>query len=120
MRGTVLVVDDDAEIRETLAGVLAEEGYQVASAIHGKQALDAIRDGLRPDLIVLDLMMPVMDGWQFLEERSKDPTLSAVPVVIISATPETLQPPDISAFVRKPMRLGDLLAVIEQEMPSSA
>ena len=116
MRGTVLVVDDDVEIRETLAGVLIEEGYDVAKAVHGREALDQIRAGLRPDLIVLDLMMPVMDGWQFLEERAKAHLLEDVPVVVISATPETLHPPEVRAFVRKPMRLDALLDVIEREI----
>jgi CheY-like chemotaxis protein len=60
-------------------------------------------------------MMPVMDGWEFLEERAKDESLRAVPVVIVSATPDNLQPPDICAFVRKPMRLDDLLEVIARE-----
>jgi len=116
MRGTVLVVDDDMEIRETLAGVLDEEGYAVATAVHGREALDQIHAGLRPSLIVLDLMMPVMDGWQFLEERAKDEQLRQVPVVIVSATPDNLQPPDTCAFVRKPMRLDDLLDVIAREV----
>ena len=116
MRGTVLVVDDDIEIRETLAGVLDEEGYAVAKAVNGREALDQIQAGLQPSLIVLDLMMPVMDGWQFLEERAKDESLREVPVVIVSATPDTLQPPDICAFVRKPMRLNDLLDVIAREV----
>jgi CheY-like chemotaxis protein len=118
MRGTVLVVDDDIAIRETLAVVLDEEGYSVAQAVNGREALDRIQEGLRPDLIVLDLMMPVMDGWQFLEERAKDQSLREVPVVIVSATPETLQPPEVCAFVRKPMRLDHLLEVIERECRS--
>jgi CheY-like chemotaxis protein len=115
MRGTVLVVDDDVEIRETLAGVLVEEGYDVAKAVNGREALDQIHEGLRPTVIVLDMMMPVMDGWDFLEERAKDEAIKHVPVVIISATPEDLQPPGVCAFVRKPMRLNDLLAVIARE-----
>ena len=112
---TVLVVDDDASIRDTIAELLSEEGYQVVVAAHGREALELIRGGVRPQLIVLDLMMPVMDGWQFLEVRAADPELSAVPVVVVSATPETLQPPETCAFVRKPMRLEHLLEVVGRE-----
>jgi CheY-like chemotaxis protein len=112
---TILVVDDDAEIRESIADLLRDEGYAVLVAAHGREALDQLRGGAGAGLIVLDLMMPVMDGWQFLEERSRDAALSAVPVVVVSATPETLQPPDTCAFIRKPMRLDELLAVVARE-----
>jgi CheY-like chemotaxis protein len=118
-RRIVLVVDDDASIRDTIAELLGEEGYQVVVAAHGREALELIRGGVRPQLIVLDLMMPVMDGWQFLEERAADPELSAVPVVVVSATPETLQPPETCAFVRKPMRLEQLLEVVGRECADS-
>jgi CheY-like chemotaxis protein len=115
---TILVVDDDAEIRESIADLLRDEGYRAAVAGHGREALERLRDGTRPDLIVLDLMMPVMDGWQFLDERARDPALKAIPVVVVSATHETLRPPDTCAFIRKPMRLDDLLAVIARELGS--
>jgi CheY-like chemotaxis protein len=114
-RRIVLVVDDDAEIRESIADLLREEGYEAPVAAHGREALEQIAAGLRPDLIVLDLMMPVMDGWQFLEARARDPLLEALPVVVVSATPDTLQPPEIRAFIRKPMRLTELLAVVARE-----
>jgi CheY-like chemotaxis protein len=115
---TILVVDDDPEIRESIADLLRDEGYQVAVASHGGEALEQVRNGARPDLIVLDLMMPVMDGWQFLDERTRDAALRAIPVVVVSATPETLQPPDTCAFIRKPMRLDDLLDVVARALAS--
>jgi CheY-like chemotaxis protein len=114
-RHTILVVDDDAEIRESIADLLQDEGYEVAVAANGREALDQIRAGLRPRVVVLDLMMPVMDGWQFLDERARDAALKAVPVVVVSATPETLQPPETCAFIRKPMRLELLLEVVGRE-----
>jgi CheY-like chemotaxis protein len=113
---TILVVDDDAEIRESIADLLRDEGYQAATAAHGREALDQLREGARVDLIVLDLMMPVMDGWQFLDERARDPALKRIPVVLVSATPETLQPPNTAAFIRKPMRLDDLLGAVAREL----
>jgi CheY-like chemotaxis protein len=115
---TILVVDDDPEIRESIADLLRDEGYHVAVASHGGEALEHVRNGARPDLIVLDLMMPVMDGWQFLDERTRDAALKTIPVVVVSATPETLQPPDTCAFIRKPMRLDDLLNVVARELAS--
>jgi CheY-like chemotaxis protein len=109
---TVLVVDDDPEIRESIAELLNDEGYQVLVAGNGREALDQIRGGARPNLIVLDLMMPVMDGWQFLEERTRDLALKAIPVVVVSATPEALQLRDTLGFIKKPMRFDDLLAIV--------
>jgi CheY-like chemotaxis protein len=117
---TILVVDDDAEIRESIADLLRDEGYQAIVAAHGREALEQLRGGQRVELIVLDLMMPVMDGWQFLDERARDAAFKHIPVVVVSATPETLQPPDTCAFVRKPMRLDDLLQVIAHELDPGA
>jgi CheY-like chemotaxis protein len=86
---TILVVDDDLEIRDTLKDVLVEEGYAVKTAANGAEALELLRDApLRehePSLIVLDLMMPEMSGWQFCEAQRADPALSSIPVLIISA-----------------------------------
>jgi CheY-like chemotaxis protein len=117
---TILVVDDDAEIRESIADLLRDEGYEAIVASQGREALAQLRGGQRVALIILDLMMPVMDGWAFLEERARDADLKRIPVVVVSATPETLQPPDTCAFVRKPMRLDDLLQVIARELDRGA
>jgi CheY-like chemotaxis protein len=81
----VLVVDDDADIRETLAETLALEGYEAESAPNGLEALRRA-DAHRPDLILLDLMMPVMNGWEFLRARRTDPRVAGVPVVVFSAS----------------------------------
>jgi len=114
MRGTVLVIDDDAEIRNTIADILGGEGYGIAEAENGREALAQLRAGLRPSLILLDLMMPIMDGWEFLEERAKDEVLKALSVVVVSATPEIVRVPETSGFVRKPMRLERLLEAVER------
>ncbi|WP_437591904.1 response regulator [Sorangium sp. So ce1000] len=112
----ILVVDDDPDIRETLAELLQEEGYAVASAAHGGEALSVLRTDPRPGLILLDLMMPIMDGWQFRAEQKKDPELAAIPVVIISATgrDEFVSSLGAAQFLKKPINLEQLLAAVEQ------
>jgi serine/threonine protein kinase len=84
----VLVVDDNAAIRQVMATALTGQGYRVSAAANGREALDLLRGGPLPDLILLDLIMPVMDGWQFLHARRQDPRLAAVPVLIVSALDE--------------------------------
>jgi CheY-like chemotaxis protein len=83
---SVLVVDDDVDIREILAEVLGEVGFEVITAANGREALTVARDtSLRPSVILLDLMMPIMDGYGFLEERSVDPVLASIPIAIVTA-----------------------------------
>ena len=80
----ILVVDDEAFIRSYLEDVLEEEGYEVMGASNGHEALEQLRKGDEPDLIMLDLMMPVMNGWEFREAQLKDPALARIPVLIVS------------------------------------
>jgi CheY-like chemotaxis protein len=83
---SVLVVDDDVDIREILAEVLGEVGFEVITAANGREALTVARDtSLRPSVILLDLMMPIMDGYGFLEQRSADPVLASIPIAIVTA-----------------------------------
>ena len=107
----VLVVDDDKDIRDLLSEALAGEGYSVVAARHGAEALERLRCR-RADVILLDLMMPVMDGWQFREAQLRDPALAGIPVVVMSAS----DPAGISADARitKPVELDLLLATIER------
>src|SRR5262245_51298579 len=81
----VLIVEDDMEIREALALVLRDEGYRVDVSDNGLSALEQLRAGLAPDAIVLDLNMPVMDGWQFRTEVRRDARWASIPVVAVSA-----------------------------------
>jgi CheY-like chemotaxis protein len=86
----VLVVDDDGEMRDAVAGELVRHGYEVVAARHGADALSLLarlRDTGLPSAIVLDLAMPVMDGYEFLAARAEVPDLAAIPVVIMSAAP---------------------------------
>ena len=85
----VLLVEDDGAIRETLAEVLTEEGYIVSTAMHGAQALDHLTCGLRPRLILLDLMMPVMTGWDLMARVADEPALWSVPVIVVSGAGAT-------------------------------
>ena len=113
----VLVVDDDSGIRETLAEVLGDEGYDVLTAVHGRDALDKLRaDGRQPCVILLDLMMPVMTGSQFYAEQQKDPKLAAVPVVVISADGNVAFKAQSfgGEYVAKPVRIEKVLEIIHR------
>jgi CheY-like chemotaxis protein len=81
----ILVVDDDDSIRLGLSTLLREEGYEVSCSANGREALDLIRTGPRPCMILLDLTMPVMDGFGFLDAQDADPQLGPIPVVVITA-----------------------------------
>lgn len=83
MADMILVVEDDGALRATLADTLRAEGFEVREAADGRAALDALESGLRPDLIVLDLMMPVMNGWEFRAAQLRDPDLSHIPVLVL-------------------------------------
>ncbi len=102
------MVDDDHDIRESLASVLSDEGYDVAEAGNGLEAL-AEMDRERPDVVLLDLMMPVMDGWKTLQILRRTPRHATVPVVILSAATA----PGASDYIQKPISLDKLLALLE-------
>lgn len=111
-RRRVLVVDDDATIREALAIVLAEEGYEVRAAEDGRAALEVLRDW-RPDVILLDLMMPVMDGWTFRQEQRRLENAADVPVIVLSGARDaraSAEQVGAVAAIAKPFDLDVLLA----------
>ena len=110
----ILIVDDDVDMRETLCDVLADEGYAVAGARNGVEALNVLRQGGQVCLVFLDLMMPVMSGYQFLQERKADPGLAKVPVVVMSARWEGSQEIDSVDFIRKPPALPAVLSLVER------
>lgn len=115
--GEVLIVEDDSDLRHALSQILADEGYRVEGAEHGLQALEQLRDGSRPCLILLDLTMPVMNGWQFRAEQRQDPKLASIPVVVISAGANLsaqVEPLGIRDYIRKPIQLGQLLATVQR------
>jgi CheY-like chemotaxis protein len=113
-----LVVDDDVHIRESLSEYLQGEGFDVLSAGHGLQALEVARRGPRPDVIVLDLLMPVMDGWDFRAAQLASPDLADIPVVVISAAgfseATVLGQLPVSSYLAKPVNLDSLVAAIHR------
>jgi CheY-like chemotaxis protein len=113
--GTVLVVDDDAAIRETLCMILEDEGYGVATAADGQEALTHLRSSPKPCLILLDLMMPVMSGWDFRKQQQQDPDLAAIPIVVVSAvgnSVERMSALNAIAHFKKPVDLDALLETV--------
>jgi CheY-like chemotaxis protein len=111
----ILVVEDDAQIRDTLRELLEAEGYDAHGAEHGAHALELLGDGLAPDIILLDLMMPVMNGSEFRAKQLADPALAAIPVIVVSAFPIAgLHGPVL--YLQKPIRLAQLLATIQSAL----
>ena len=101
----ILIVEDEVDIRDSLCEFLELDGFSPVTAVNGLEALKQLRDGLRPTLILLDLTMPIMNGWQFLEERNQDAMLRAIPVVVLTAGTQQAQSLGAQAFIRKPFRL---------------
>jgi CheY-like chemotaxis protein len=108
-RRTVLLVEDDLDIRDVLQDVLEGEGYDVIPAANGKQALDflTLNDPPGADLVILDLMMPMVSGWEVLERMARDRRLAGIPVIVVSAVARE-KPPRAYTFLRKPFTLETL------------
>jgi two-component system response regulator MprA len=118
----VLVVDDDDTIRGAVAEALELEGYAVATATNGAEALEQVRAG-RPDAVVLDLMMPVMDGWAFLDACRREELCDGTPVLVMSAyraLPETASQLGARACIAKPFDLDVLLGAVERLLRRAA
>jgi CheY-like chemotaxis protein len=118
---TVLIVDDDYPLREALRNLMEEEGFRPLVACNGEEALEIIRREGAPFLILLDLMMPVMDGWQFQAALEKTPGLLTVPVIIISDHVESrviAGARGIRFFVRKPVAFSELMAYVTRYRPN--
>ncbi len=111
----LLLVEDDVDLRSAMADALSDHGYDVLEASNGKEAL-SIAHTLGPALILLDLMMPVMDGWTFLRRRAENIGLSSIPVVVLSAQRDEDFPADggVLLFMRKPPDMTSLLAIIDR------
>lgn len=110
----VLIVEDDQTIRETLQLTLEIEGYTVYGASNGQDALEKLPLIPRPRLILLDLMMPVMNGWQFMDELRKTTDFSAIPVVVVTAFNEKTRSIQAQAVMKKPVELNALLNVVNR------
>lgn len=108
----ILLIEDDPALAEVLADVLRMEGYRVLHAADGIAGLKSLAEQNLPDLILLDLMMPNMNGWQFREAQMRDARLAAIPVVVLSATGERTKPIDAARILRKPVTLEALLTTV--------
>ncbi len=113
----ILVVEDDDAIRETIAELLEEEGYVVSRAANGAEALDCLhRDGAAA-LILLDLMMPTMNGWEFRAQQRSEPALAGIPVVVLSADNALEQKArslGVDAWLAKPFEVERLLETVDR------
>jgi CheY-like chemotaxis protein len=118
---TVLVVDDDADVRDALRAVLEHGKYHVILAHHGGDALTILRS-VQVDLIVLDLWMPEVSGWAFLDHRRRDVALAQIPVVVVSALRDLVAveaDPRVAGVLRKPFRKDDLLRLVYTSLPAT-
>jgi CheY-like chemotaxis protein len=118
-RQTILVVDDHVDLRDAIAMLLEGEGYDVVDAADGHQALKFLRSGKNVAAIVLDLAMPVMDGWQFLAERKSDPVLGSIPTIVVTgvtdATKRQTELGNLPVFP-KPFHFDELFAALRQAL----
>ena len=111
----VLIVEDDADLRDMMAQLLSLEGYQTAVVGNGREALDYLQHEQAPDLILLDLMMPVMDGWEFRRLQQANPALAGVPVVVLSALDhQRSSTVDAAAVLKKPLDFDRLLQLVRR------
>jgi len=109
----ILLVEDDRDIRDSFADALGDEGHTVTRATDGLDALECLRSGARPSLILLDLMMPRMDGLRFRAEVSKAPEWADIPIVVMTADVRAkAQTIGVRSFLRKPIHLRDLLNTV--------
>jgi CheY-like chemotaxis protein len=113
----VLVVDDDYSVQDAIKDVLEDEGYEVSLAANGLEALKELRRGGSPCVILLDLMMPVMNGWEFRREQLEDDGLAAIPTVLLTAhgrADENTQELKAAGCIRKPANPGDLIEAVQR------
>jgi CheY-like chemotaxis protein len=115
MPATILVVDDDAAVVRPLARFLELEGFTPVTARNGQEALSYLRGGGGASVIILDLRMPVMDGWAFRREQLRDPALAQIPVVVLTGADEDRLPEILAAAAfQKPYHLADVTAAVRQ------
>jgi CheY-like chemotaxis protein len=118
---TLLIVEDNEVARAGMALILRRAGFTVEAAVDGRAALDRLGTGPPPDLILLDMMMPGLDGWRFLERRRRDAALSAVPVIITTAlgiaSPEWAASLGAAACLRKPIETEELVQAVRRLLP---
>ena len=111
----VLIVEDDEDLRDMMAQMLTIEGFHATTVANGREALDYLHTASPPHVILLDLMMPVMDGWEFRRRQQADRDLARVPVIVLSALDQARAAIiDATAFLKKPLDFDLLLALVRQ------
>jgi two-component system alkaline phosphatase synthesis response regulator PhoP len=114
----ILVIDDDVDLVAVMKGTLQSKPYEVIVAYNGKDGLEKAKKE-KPDLILLDIMMPVMDGFSFAEQFGKDPSLVKIPVLALTSFSDSLGQPfpfQVSEFLRKPLKPKELIAKVEEHL----
>jgi CheY-like chemotaxis protein len=109
----ILVVEDDEDAREAMVALLQMKGYHAVPAGNGREALDYLDQAPAPDLIILDLWMPVMDGWQFRSEQVRNPRLAHIPVIVVTALADRADV-DANEIIIKPVDVDHLLTTVDQ------
>lgn len=119
----IYVIEDDEAIRESMIELLQSEGYRVLSASNGQVAIDYLSQAITlPDLILLDLMMPIKDGFQFCEEKALDPRIAHIPMIIMSADghiEEKRKRAKVRDYLKKPVDIDEVLRVVKNEVSST-
>jgi CheY-like chemotaxis protein len=116
-RGSILIVEDDEDIRAAMAELLESEGFEVAVASNGQEGLEVLSQIRAPCLVLLDLMMPVMNGEDFLRHVRKDPAMDGVPVIIVTASGRTPLP-GTQGILKKPFEISDLFTTVAAHCPT--
>jgi two-component system alkaline phosphatase synthesis response regulator PhoP len=114
----ILIVDDDVDLVKVMKGTLESKPYDVIVAYNGKEGLEKAKKE-KPDLIMLDIMMPVMDGFSFAEQFAKDPSIAKIPVLALTSFSDSLGQPftfEVSEYLRKPLKPKDLIAKVEEHL----
>jgi two-component system alkaline phosphatase synthesis response regulator PhoP len=117
-RPKILLVDDDVDLVAVMKGTLESKPFEVIVAYNGKEGLEKAKKE-KPDLILLDIMMPVMDGFNFAEQFSKEPSLAKIPVLALTSFSDSLGQPfpfQVAEYLRKPLKPKDLIAKVEEHL----
>jgi CheY-like chemotaxis protein len=116
----ILIVEDDDDLREVVSGLLRELGYKVATAVNGSDALAYLRTNRPPGLIVLDVMMPVMDGVEFCRRRLRDPSLRAIPIFLFTARGQSIANVSAVRVLRKPLVVDEFIDAVRSVVAPAA
>jgi|SRR5690349_19760513 CheY-like chemotaxis protein len=111
LMGPLLIVEDEIAVRDALTKLVSKDGREIVTASDGQEALTRLMEVPRPCLILLDLMMPRMNGWEFLQRKSADPVIADIPTIVLSGSS---RPAGAVHQLTKPVDVGRLLALIDQ------